>query len=138
MHSDRILRLSWCNPYRASDRPFLKMQFNDSVVRQAMPLCQSRANQHRIIPREFRGGLWAFLQPAVIGELSIPEVGVGPKVDFEVRHWWRDRRTATAKITEHQILISRDLTDQGRAFRRAGVGKNGSRLLCPSQQPLLK
>ena len=58
-------------------------QLDDVFVLDAEPLCQGRAQERGIVPRELRERLGQLLEPAVIGPPAVPDRRVGPEDDLE-------------------------------------------------------
>ena len=71
------------DPDRQPCRPALILQHDHVFVFQTEPLRKRRADERRVVPRQFGQGLGQFLQPAVIGEPAVPDCRVRTEEDFE-------------------------------------------------------
>ena len=79
------------------------------VVRQFQILRSLGADQRGIIPGKFRDRFRQFLEPAIIGEASIVDTGIGPEeeLDFIKRARLRRRKA-------RGVELQRDIDGRGR------------------------
>ena len=95
---DGVVGMSGLNPDGACD--FLAVQFEfDNVFRcELQALRHFGTDLHGVVPGELGHRLGKFLQPAVVGELSIPDGGVAADVELDgvgvsgLAFRWRDCR----------------------------------------------
>ena len=82
-HCDRIVGMAGLNPDRAFDLFAIQLKLDDVFGADAKALGHLRADEHGIVPSELVHRLGQFLQPAVVGELSVVDGGVAADVELD-------------------------------------------------------
>ncbi len=71
------------NPYRAGDFLAVQLQFDNVFTFDLQALRHLGADEHGIVPGELGHRLGQFLQPAVVGELSVVDGGIAADVELD-------------------------------------------------------
>src|ERR1700722_18840868 len=91
-----IIQMPRLNPNCAGDFLSVQLKLDDIFGLDAQPVCHTGTNEHGVVPGKLSHRLWQFLQPAVVGELSVVDSRVAPNVEFDclrmARRYLRDLR----------------------------------------------
>src|SRR6185312_3488235 len=85
---NRVLGLARHDPGRPDDAAIADHDLEIVAVGNGQSLRKRWTHRDDITPGQRRQRLWQFLQPADIGELSVPNCRVGPEDDVEALACW--------------------------------------------------
>ncbi len=79
----RVGGVAWRQPHRHLQRPAALPQFHDVAAQQRQPRGGGRRDERRVVPGQLGQRLRKLLQPGVVGEPPVVDVGIGSKHDLE-------------------------------------------------------
>ena len=82
-YGDGIVGMADLDPDRSGHLLAVEFEFDQVFGFDLHALGHGRTHQHRVVPGELVHRLGQFLQPAVVGELSVVDGGIAAEVDFD-------------------------------------------------------
>ncbi len=95
-YGDGIIGMANLDPDRSGHLLAIEFKFDQVFGFNPHAVGHSRTHQHRVVPGELVHRLGQFLQPAVVGKLSVVDGGIAAEVDFDglgvgARRGWKTR-----------------------------------------------